>query len=135
MIEKILLPPYADYEPNNPLRRPKISIVKPLLVVFIYALLFCFIFMIPFAAAWMKPLALVVYSIVYAMCIARGTIIWIVRVYQRLAPTDTRLKCAFEPSCSEYMILAVKKHGALRGGYKGIRRMFRCGDENGIDFP
>jgi hypothetical protein len=35
-------------------------------------------------------------------------------------------QCRFEPSCSQYMIDAVHKHGPWRGGWRGIRRIARC---------
>ena len=48
----------------------------------------------------------------------------------------SRLKCVFEPSCSEYMILAVNKYGLVRGVIKGIRRLLRCHPPNGgKDYP
>lgn len=34
--------------------------------------------------------------------------------------------CRFEPSCSQYMIDAVRKHGPFRGGFRGVRRLSRC---------
>ncbi|EIF41421.1 hypothetical protein DOK_18115 [gamma proteobacterium BDW918] len=34
--------------------------------------------------------------------------------------------CRFYPSCSSYAIDAIKHHGALRGGYLGIKRLLRC---------
>jgi uncharacterized protein len=34
--------------------------------------------------------------------------------------------CRFEPSCSEYMILAVQKYGPVRGAAKGVCRICRC---------
>lgn len=34
--------------------------------------------------------------------------------------------CRFEPSCSEYFIAAVRKYGAIRGVWLGIRRILRC---------
>lgn len=35
-------------------------------------------------------------------------------------------QCRFEPSCSQYMLDAVAKHGPWRGAAKGIRRIGRC---------
>lgn len=35
-------------------------------------------------------------------------------------------KCRFTPSCSTYMIEAVKIHGVIKGGLIGIRRILRC---------
>lgn len=35
-------------------------------------------------------------------------------------------QCRYEPTCSHYMIGAVRKYGPLRGGWKGIARIARC---------
>jgi uncharacterized protein len=48
-----------------------------------------------------------------------------VRLYQsaragRLSP------CRFYPSCSEYAIEALEKHGLLRGTWLAVRRVSRC---------
>lgn len=34
--------------------------------------------------------------------------------------------CRFVPTCSEYAIEAVMKHGLLRGGWLAVRRICRC---------
>lgn len=34
--------------------------------------------------------------------------------------------CRFTPTCSEYFLQAVEKHGVLRGGWLGVRRIGRC---------
>ena len=34
--------------------------------------------------------------------------------------------CRFHPSCSVYAIEAVERHGALKGGWLGVRRILRC---------
>jgi putative membrane protein insertion efficiency factor len=34
--------------------------------------------------------------------------------------------CRFAPSCSDYMAGAIREHGAVRGGYLGVRRLLRC---------
>ena len=34
--------------------------------------------------------------------------------------------CRFVPSCSEYTLEAVRLHGALKGGYLGLKRILRC---------
>ena len=63
-------------------------------------------------------------------------IIGAVRLYQRFAPEKVRKKCRFEPSCSEYMILSVKKYGAISGLFRGIDRLKRCRPGNGgTDMP
>jgi hypothetical protein len=53
-------------------------------------------------------------------------IIALVRLYQvTLSPLVGR-HCRFRPTCSNYMIEAVEKHGAVRGTAKGIWRIIRC---------
>jgi len=34
--------------------------------------------------------------------------------------------CRFYPSCSNYYLEAVEKHGALTGSFLGIKRICRC---------
>jgi putative membrane protein insertion efficiency factor len=34
--------------------------------------------------------------------------------------------CRFHPSCSEYAVEAVERHGALRGGWLAAKRVGRC---------
>ena len=34
--------------------------------------------------------------------------------------------CRFHPTCSQYAIDALTKHGAIRGTWKTIRRLSRC---------
>jgi len=34
--------------------------------------------------------------------------------------------CRFQPTCSEYMIEAIKIHGILKGIFLGIKRICRC---------
>lgn len=58
--------------------------------------------------------------------IVSGFLIAGVRVYQwTLSPFIGRA-CRFHPTCSHYFILAVRKYGPWRGGWKGIARISRC---------
>lgn len=61
--------------------------------------------------------------------------IWFIRVYQRYAKSETRLRCCYTPSCSEYAILALKKYGLILGCIKAVKRLLRCGPPGGIDYP
>jgi uncharacterized protein len=59
------------------------------------------------------------------------------RVYQwTLSPLVGR-QCRFEPTCSNYFIEAVRKYGALRGSWRGVKRVGRCNPfhPGGIDLP
>jgi putative membrane protein insertion efficiency factor len=48
------------------------------------------------------------------------------RVYQwTLSPLIGR-HCRFEPTCSSYFIEAVRKYGAVRGAWRGMKRIGRC---------
>lgn len=73
---------------------------------------------------------------VYIFLTLKRVIICIISIYQRYAPNSLRNKCRFEPSCSEYMILAIEKYGLIKGLQKGICRLKRCNiDGGGFDFP
>lgn len=50
--------------------------------------------------------------------------------YQRAgSPVLARLgaRCRFQPTCSVYTEAALRKHGLLRGGWLGLKRVARCG--------
>jgi putative membrane protein insertion efficiency factor len=49
-----------------------------------------------------------------------------VRMYQAIVSPLMPQVCRFYPSCSNYFILAVEKHGPLRGACKGVWRVCRC---------
>ncbi|MGD9855042.1 MAG: membrane protein insertion efficiency factor YidD [Planctomycetaceae bacterium] len=53
-------------------------------------------------------------------------LIGLVRVYQWTLSPLIGPTCRFEPSCSEYFILAVRKEGALKGSVRGVLRICRC---------
>ena len=129
------VPKEERFIPNNPLERPKIKYAKPIIAVTVYVLQLVGLFLIPCDRVWLRILIIVAYSLIYFAFIAKKTVIWLVRLYQSKAPDEVRLRCAMEPSCSVYMILAVEKYGVVRGVYKGILRLFRCGNVTGVDYP
>lgn len=69
--------------------------------------------------------------------IASGVIVAGVRGYQWCVRPILPPACRFQPSCSEYMILAVRKYGAIRGAWRGVCRIARCHPWNagGYDPP
>ena len=36
------------------------------------------------------------------------------------------VECRYQPTCSRYFAEAVQKYGAVRGGWRGIKRLCRC---------
>jgi len=53
-------------------------------------------------------------------------LIFLVKGYQKLISPLMPDCCRYQPSCSEYMVEALKKHGAVKGSYLGIKRILRC---------
>lgn len=53
-------------------------------------------------------------------------LIALVKAYQYLLSPFFGQQCRFYPTCSEYSIQALQKHGALRGSYYTLRRLVRC---------
>jgi putative membrane protein insertion efficiency factor len=49
-----------------------------------------------------------------------------VRFYQIALRPLLPSVCRYEPSCSEYFILAVRKYGPASGAWRGIKRICRC---------
>ena len=68
----------------------------------------------------------IVTVLVYSIFNIKSIILSSVKIYQRIAPKKIRLKCRFEPSCSQYMILAIEKYGVIKGVNKGIKRLSKC---------
>jgi len=46
--------------------------------------------------------------------------------YQLLISPLLGRHCRFYPSCSQYLILAVRKYGAVAGTWRGVKRICRC---------
>ena len=59
-----------------------------------------------------------------------GPVAWLliqgVRFYQVSLGMIIGGQCRFEPCCSVFGINALRKHGAIRGGYLTVKRILRC---------
>jgi hypothetical protein len=56
----------------------------------------------------------------------RQALILFVRGYQVLLSPLLPASCRYVPSCSNYAIEALEKHGAIRGSWLAVRRIARC---------
>ena len=53
-----------------------------------------------------------------------------IHVYQRsLSPLAARagFRCRFTPSCSHYAEITIARDGVVRGGWRAMKRIARCG--------
>jgi putative membrane protein insertion efficiency factor len=132
------LPP----EPNNPLNRPKVGYIKPIVAIGAFILLnTCLGLFFVYGRVLLESQILfhktvysvlwIVLDLLFVFMITKRAIIWLIHLYQRYAPDEVRLKCVFEPSCSEYMLSAISKYGVIKGVVKGVDRLFRCHPPNG----
>jgi putative membrane protein insertion efficiency factor len=73
----------------------------------------------------------------YGRSLVTSSLIALVRSYQVILRPILPSVCRFYPSCSDYFILAVQKHGPWRGGLKGLWRICRCHpwQTGGVDLP
>jgi putative membrane protein insertion efficiency factor len=67
----------------------------------------------------------------------KRVVISLIRFYQRAISPLFPSSCRFEPTCSNYAILAIEKYGILKGGLKALWRILRCNpwSKGGIDYP
>ena len=47
---------------------------------------------------------------------AKKTMIWLIKFYQKYLSPLKSTKCPYIPTCSQYGLEAVEKYGALKGG-------------------
>jgi len=56
----------------------------------------------------------------------KNLVIFLLKAYQYLLSPFLGRNCRFHPSCSEYALEAVRKHGVLKGGRLATRRIACC---------
>ncbi len=63
--------------------------------------------------------------------------IFLIRIYQKTLSPFLGQSCRYEPSCSNYAILALQKYGLIKGSLKAIWRILRCNpwSKGGVDYP
>lgn len=57
-----------------------------------------------------------------------------IRFYQRFISPLTPPVCRYTPTCSNYAIEAIRKHGPFRGFYLAVKRILRCNPWGGSGY-
>ena len=61
-------------------------------------------------------------------------LILLIRLYQvTLSPYMGR-QCRYTPTCSNYALEALRRHGLLRGGWLALKRILRCAPWGGSGY-
>lgn len=50
----------------------------------------------------------------------------LIRIYQYLLSPLLGASCRYTPTCSEYGVIALKKHGPFKGSWLTLKRLMRC---------
>lgn len=58
--------------------------------------------------------------------ILKNLLILLIKFYQKVLSPIFPGVCRFRPTCSQYMIEAIKVHGIIKGLYLGSKRILRC---------
>ena len=53
-------------------------------------------------------------------------LVLLVRFYQGAISPHFPPVCRYTPTCSQYAVEALTRHGALKGGWLALRRIMRC---------
>lgn len=52
--------------------------------------------------------------------------VFLIRIYQSIISPLTPASCRFHPTCSQYSLEALRKHGLLKGGKLALKRISKC---------
>jgi putative membrane protein insertion efficiency factor len=52
--------------------------------------------------------------------------ILLIKIYQKIISPLIGPKCRFTPTCSNYAIEALKKHGIFKGSWLAVKRIAKC---------
>lgn len=55
-----------------------------------------------------------------------GVFLILIRAYQLLLSPMLGASCRYTPTCSQYAIEAIRKHGPFKGGWLALKRIARC---------
>ncbi|MDQ3193275.1 MAG: membrane protein insertion efficiency factor YidD [Bacteroidota bacterium] len=66
--------------------------------------------------------------------IISGFFILLIKGYQVMISPYTTPSCRYTPTCSEYSIQALKRHGAIKGIWFTIKRLISCNPWGGSGY-
>lgn len=117
----------------------KIDLINYLLYPFISLLVLItgFVFLLKFVLlnTYIKIISIIIFVILLDI-VCRFLLIGFVLLYKAFAPMKVRCECRFEPTCSTYMVICLRKYGCFLGVIKGLLRITRCHYPNGgYDYP
>jgi putative membrane protein insertion efficiency factor len=58
--------------------------------------------------------------------LAKSLVLGLLRTYKWALSPMFPPSCRYVPSCSEYAMEAVERHGGVRGSWMALRRILRC---------
>jgi len=61
-------------------------------------------------------------------------IIGLIKLYQFTLSPFLGKQCRFTPTCSQYGVEALQKHGALKGSWLTLKRIVRCNPWGGSGY-
>lgn len=53
-------------------------------------------------------------------------VLWLLRWYKRAVSPALPPACRYVPTCSEYAVEAIERHGLARGSVLAVRRILSC---------
>jgi uncharacterized protein len=60
----------------------------------------------------------------------KSILLRIIKAYQYAISPLMAPTCRFTPSCSQYAVDVIVKHGVLKGGWLSLKRVLRCNPWN-----
>jgi putative membrane protein insertion efficiency factor len=58
----------------------------------------------------------------------------LIKFYRKFISPYLPNSCRFTPTCSQYAIEALEKHGLFKGGWLALKRIFRCNPWGGSGY-
>ncbi len=72
--------------------------------------------------------------ITYATYPLKLIFLLIIKFYQLVISPFTPPSCRYTPTCSAYSAEAIKKHGAIKGGWLALKRILSCNPWGGSGY-